>query len=876
MKKILLSGLLLLLAVILLTACQMDPPTPGTDTNGTTAGEGTGSPDPSAFAMREVTVTRPQTSKNIITYAGVRLGGLIEDLSGRAPTVGDDLIACKGGELIVGNTNRPESTQAIEKLAGEQFAFCILRVGNKLAICGTTDEMTVQGVNYFEELLRSQGLNEQGELAIPQDYCHIQKSRSVSLVENGVGKYKIVIASSQMTNAMMTRQEEISNSIKAVTGKTTSFTLDTKTREEERSMEQKEILLGATYYPQSTELIGHLAYNEYGMAVTGNKILVFGYSEETTEKAVALFKDVVKRNIKGKNVTLPADMLLVLRESSVKVTVPAFPEPMQSLTTVEGDATMIYISDTTAEKLNAYSQTLFANGLTLHDEHNVGNTRALTFADGKNTVQCYFDASDATVRIIYDTQSGRPQNAEENQYTAKCDPLLTQVGLNYQSVDAGMSYILRLSDGRFLIFDGGSNDNDEAKKLYDLLCSQSEGTKPVIAAWFLTHAHEDHYGAMLKFLEQYRTQVKVERIVYNLPTPALNANMSASAPMIDSAFAKLSGTEIIYARTGQLYCIADAEVEVLLTPEDFYPSNIRYDNDTSVVYRVRCKGQSFMVLGDSTYDSANILLRRYGAALKSDIMQVAHHGYDGVDALYRAIDPTVVLWPCPDQWFHEARRWNEVARWKFNEYLVTSPNIKETLNSGHGTATLKLPYTPQPLPPKPAPAAGEVLYTEDFEDMKDLYESGWYYINSLLEARYPTSMRLTTQNGKKGLQLTGGSNSLLGIIRPDLLENVSVYTLELELNVASLGDGLGIRFNDPNQIDLGEYAQYSVNRTGKMTLTLEVDCTTKSTRVLLNGSLLTTLSNTGSKTGGISLWLSGASVFVDRVTLTAGKYSSAA
>ena len=70
-------------------------------------------------------------------------------------------------------------------------------------------------------------------------------------------------------------------------------------------------------------------------------------------------------------------------------------------------------------------------------------------------------------------------------------------------------------------------------------------------------------------------------------------------------------------------------------------------NDTSTVIKFTVGSQTFMVLADARMHMSDQLLATYPASvLKSDIVQMSHHGYTGArDELYQAIDADVVLWP---------------------------------------------------------------------------------------------------------------------------------------------------------------------------------------------------------------------------------------
>ena len=70
-----------------------------------------------------------------------------------------------------------------------------------------------------------------------------------------------------------------------------------------------------------------------------------------------------------------------------------------------------------------------------------------------------------------------------------CTPLLTMV----DTFDFGLSFVLRLTDGRFIVFDGGWETRDYAERLMAVLKKQCVTEKITIAAWIMTHPHIDHY-----------------------------------------------------------------------------------------------------------------------------------------------------------------------------------------------------------------------------------------------------------------------------------------------------------------------------------------------------------------------------------------------
>ncbi|MBQ7365364.1 MAG: hypothetical protein IJW46_07180, partial [Clostridia bacterium] len=80
----------------------------------------------------------------------------------------------------------------------------------------------------------------------------------------------------------------------------------------------------------------------------------------------------------------------------------------------------------------------------------------------------------------------------------------------------------------------------------------------------------------------------------------------------------------------------------------------------------------------------------WGNYLKSDLVQVAHHGFNGSTIeTYSLVSPTVALWPTPDYGYHGNRER------KVNAHLIAMESVKEHIIAGiHKTRKLTLPYQP--------------------------------------------------------------------------------------------------------------------------------------------------------------------------------------
>ena len=104
------------------------------------------------------------------------------------------------------------------------------------------------------------------------------------------------------------------------------------------------------------------------------------------------------------------------------------------------------------------------------------------------------------------------------------------------------------------------------------------------------------------------------------------------------------------------------------------------------------RDNTVLVLGDASNRSCGYMVHSYGDFLKSDIVQVAHHGYTGgTIPLYEAIDADVLLWPCG-----VASIDGSYERLMERDYNAKAVELAEEVYiAGKFIHTLPLPYTPE-------------------------------------------------------------------------------------------------------------------------------------------------------------------------------------
>lgn len=208
-----------------------------------------------------------------------------------------------------------------------------------------------------------------------------------------------------------------------------------------------------------------------------------------------------------------------------------------------------------------------------------------------------------------------------------------------------LSIVIKSPLGKLIVVDGGWEA--DATKLSALIMQQ--GGK--VDAWLITHPHEDHVGALCAILNDTARKIKIDKIYCSLASPDWYRQVSPTgagiADQLLNAFTKLPvGTVTNNIGRGTEINIDDVNIRVLNNRGVYTYNGV---NNSSLVYKIRVSGQQILILGDLAYDGGKDLIKTCTAAeLKSDIVQMAHHGQQGVDQdTYALIAPIICLWPTP-------------------------------------------------------------------------------------------------------------------------------------------------------------------------------------------------------------------------------------
>ena len=331
-------------------------------------------------------------------------------------------------------------------------------------------------------------------------------------------------------------------------------------------------------------------------------------------------------------------------------------------------------------------------------------------------VNVYFCTATGDMRVVvsdveqYDSYKA-VNDAAKQEYQTVTTPLFAQLdigGRNFTAtsgsyisgVTNGLCYVYRLSDGRFIVIDGGfwndkDTNGDEMARLFSWLQLHADydgdgyyfNNKVTIAAWLITHQHSDHINGAYKFGMMYKDNelVEIQNFLYNFPSYEYASSNYGTDLQIGGEYTKyypkmytmLGHYNSLIVHSGMVFNFADASIEILATHEDFYPDLLNIYNNSSTIFKITLDGKTFLIAGDLQEEGQIKHIKRTGTLLESDFLQVTHHGCNGQLEFFKYIvgldqngefnTDTVILWPLPkgeDQRWYEGTSARAVAmRW---------------------------------------------------------------------------------------------------------------------------------------------------------------------------------------------------------------------
>ena len=359
-------------------------------------------------------------------------------------------------------------------------------------------------------------------------------------------------------------------------------------------------------------------------------------------------------------------------------------------------------------EFEAYCSKLETAGYALYAENEINGNLFKTYCgESGQMIHTYWTAYFEEVRIVTANTDLLPftSNAEKDW---DCTPLLHQL----EGADEE-GYVVRIPDGRFIIVDGGDPTEENADEIYAFLKENApDADNIVIAAWYITHAHTDHCGALTIFAEKYSadSSITLDCILFNpceTSEQMLYCTASYKLSMEVALNAYYPDVPVYKPLTGQVYTFGKTTIEILYTMSDFMPSTIAYEIDgkggdynvMSTVCVIDIDSTAdlkdrWFVMGDTTTVACNEMCYRYGDYMKCDFVQVSHHGLAPLPTgtncrrhcatieIYELIDPDVALWPA------SVEKVKERSALEVNDYLISI--VDEVVIAGEGGRTFEI------------------------------------------------------------------------------------------------------------------------------------------------------------------------------------------
>lgn len=606
----------------------------------------------------------------------------LKNATGSTFTHQTDATAKTAKEILIGRTNRPESEQVYATLKGRSFAvrtvgdkivivgtddaltlsavqyFINQYLGNAATITLSVD-VTAPNLS-ATPLASSAGSNfvYVSDADLDRDPLHMYVSSSSDVIP-GDGRDYPVYLFEKLLYQISTRT---SLGLTAF-----PYLLDTNTTH----ANGYEVQFGEIDRTASRAFRDLLAANEYGFAIWDNKVIIAAHTDAALEAALNDFLAFYDYLLSAANGILP-QCYTYIATYTAEGWIVDFPQPEgvrieNAQNNNDNSIQIIYTGlgadgNATLKNYTDYCSKLVANGYTLvanMQYDNVGDTGNYfrTYKKGTHVLYVAYNAysKQAEYANVYNSESTKwgdfihssspngytvnypmrtwkqcirvvsaPESTaylpEANILTQQSYPKITNSSITNIRIEysVGMSYVLQLEDGRFVIIDGGgdslySNAENDKHILYATLSelhkratgSEPSASNPIhIAAWLITHSHADHYGTISKFLKHYAPEktIKMDYLIGNFPELSTIYPVGGDTTTMGGTTTKnnktiryidnlreyfsdagLSTFKFVKAHAGMTLYFANLKMEVLMTTEDHAPFRITNSNDTNTV-----------------------------------------------------------------------------------------------------------------------------------------------------------------------------------------------------------------------------------------------------------------------------------------------------
>ncbi len=490
------------------------------------------------------------------------------------------------------------------------------------------------------------------------------------------------------------------------------------------------ILVGETNYNESKQAYKKLPAEQATGTVSGNKYVIAISSEDALEKFITALKNNLSKKATATEIIIDTKWNITAKSGYIVSGNETFDENgLKSSATLPnelgtgydaGQDSKTYIkSNATKSTFDALCKELETNGFKKYTTNSIGNNLFATYITQTQIVHVMFFPNKSQIRTAVDKRGEGMSGfsltglSGENRYKPTTDSKMILCDISNADWPGGMCLIFKLCDGRFFIVDAGaggylsdgrSNKGSSSGWIYATLAKHADDPKNIeVAAWLITHVHSDHAGGlydmalgyygynkakhtvMPKEVKQY---IKIDKIIYNAPKKFPDTDRSGWMKKIIEGF---NVKNVVKAHPGQVFYFADLTLTIygsldLMLEKSGNSSDL---NDFSILSRAQFNGKSMLITGDSDTIPNPVVAAIYKESLKSDILQMSHHGYGDVGdhEINSYCDPSMTIWPVAKA--DQRTDYNVNVKVSMASSLTTLSGLRNINQSkGNGTTTL--------------------------------------------------------------------------------------------------------------------------------------------------------------------------------------------
>ena len=207
-----------------------------------------------------------------------------------------------------------------------------------------------------------------------------------------------------------------------------------------------------------------------------------------------------------------------------------------------------------------------------------------------------------------------------------------------------MGYMLETANDKIIMIGGGLPE--DSSHVEEKILEKGG----VVEAWFITHAHDDHYGVLVELIKSGKVQINNIYVSFNSEEwyETYNKDKFESIKnMLELLDSEEIRDKVREVNLREEFAIDNLFFKILKIKSPEYIENP--GNNQSMVIKVSNNIRSMIFLGDLGSEYEEEFLQNNLDEIEADAVQMAHHGQAGVsEKIYNEINPKMCFWPTPD------------------------------------------------------------------------------------------------------------------------------------------------------------------------------------------------------------------------------------